>query len=74
MTAMGAPELSGHETLQGQYDALVRSATVIRNFQIMLIPGLLQTPEYARYRALSTESGQVILCLVQRRKTFRFNV
>jgi transcriptional regulator with XRE-family HTH domain len=42
----------GHETLQGQYDALVRSATVIRNFQIMLIPGLLQTPEYARYRAL----------------------
>jgi transcriptional regulator with XRE-family HTH domain len=42
----------GHEALQGQYDALVRSATVIRNFQIMLIPGLLQTPEYARYRAL----------------------
>jgi len=42
----------GHEALQGQYDALVRSAAVIRNFQIMLIPGLLQTPEYARYRAL----------------------
>jgi transcriptional regulator with XRE-family HTH domain len=42
----------GHEALQGQYDALVRNAAVIRNFQIMLIPGLLQTPEYARYRAL----------------------
>ncbi len=42
----------GHEALQGQFDALVRSAVVIRNFQIMLIPGLLQTPEYARYRAL----------------------
>jgi transcriptional regulator with XRE-family HTH domain len=42
----------GHEALQGQYDALVRSASRIRNFQIMLVPGLLQTPEYARYRAL----------------------
>jgi transcriptional regulator with XRE-family HTH domain len=42
----------GHEALQGQYDAIVRNAKVIRNFQIMLIPGLLQTPEYARYRAL----------------------
>ena len=42
----------GHEALQGQYDAVVRNAAVIRNFQIMLIPGLLQTPEYARYRAL----------------------
>jgi transcriptional regulator with XRE-family HTH domain len=42
----------GHETLQGQFDALVRNAATIRNFQIMLIPGLLQTPEYARYRAL----------------------
>jgi transcriptional regulator with XRE-family HTH domain len=42
----------GHEALQGQFDAVVRNATVIRNFQIMLIPGLLQTPEYARYRAL----------------------
>jgi transcriptional regulator with XRE-family HTH domain len=42
----------GHEALQGQYDALVRGASRIRNFQIMLIPGLLQTPEYARYRAL----------------------
>jgi len=42
----------GHEALQGQFDALVRNASTIRNFQIMLIPGLLQTPGYARYRAL----------------------
>jgi transcriptional regulator with XRE-family HTH domain len=42
----------GHEALQAQYDTLVRSAHHIRNFQIMLIPGLLQTPDYARYRAL----------------------
>jgi transcriptional regulator with XRE-family HTH domain len=42
----------GHEALQGQYDALVRGASRIRNFQIMMIPGLIQTPDYARYRAL----------------------
>jgi transcriptional regulator with XRE-family HTH domain len=42
----------GHEALQGQYDALVRGAARIRSFQIMLIPGLLQTPGYARSRAL----------------------
>lgn len=43
---------SGHAALQAEFDALVRGATRIRNFQIMLIPGLLQTPDYARYRAL----------------------
>lgn len=42
----------GHATLQAEFDALVRGASRIRNFQIMLIPGLLQTPDYARYRAL----------------------
>jgi len=42
----------GHAALQAEFDALVRGATRIRNFQIMLIPGLLQTPDYARYRAL----------------------
>jgi len=29
-----------------------RAATRIRSFQALLIPGLLQTPDYARYRAL----------------------
>jgi transcriptional regulator with XRE-family HTH domain len=42
----------GHAALQTSFDDLVRGATRIRNFQIMLIPGLVQTPDYARYRAL----------------------
>lgn len=42
----------GQAALQGEYETLVRGATRIRNFEIMLIPGLLQTPEYTRYRAL----------------------
>lgn len=42
----------GQAALQGQFDALVRGAQRIRNFELMLIPGLLQTPDYARYRAL----------------------
>lgn len=44
----------GHATLQAEFDALVRGASRIRNFEIMLIPGLLQTPDYARCRALET--------------------
>jgi len=42
----------GQAALQAQYDTLVRHAKRVRNFELMLIPGLLQTPEYARYRAL----------------------
>ena len=42
----------GHAALQGEFDQLVRDAKYIRNFEIMLIPGLLQTADYARYRAL----------------------
>jgi transcriptional regulator with XRE-family HTH domain len=42
----------GQAALQGQFDAIVRGARRIRNFELMLIPGLLQTPDYARYRAL----------------------
>jgi transcriptional regulator with XRE-family HTH domain len=42
----------GHAALQAEFDALVRGAKVIRNFEIAFIPGLLQTPDYARYRAL----------------------
>jgi hypothetical protein len=43
---------AGHAALQSEFDALVRRASRIRNFEIMLVPGLLQTPDYARYRAL----------------------
>lgn len=42
----------GHAALQSDFDALVRPASRVRDFQIMFIPGLLQTPDYARYRAL----------------------
>ena len=41
----------GHAAIQGSWDRLVRQARTIRNFEIVQIPGLLQTPEYARYRA-----------------------
>lgn len=44
----------GHAALQAEYDAFVRGAKHIRIFEIALIPGLLQTPEYARYRMLET--------------------
>jgi transcriptional regulator with XRE-family HTH domain len=43
---------TGHAALQAEFDALVREASHIRNFEVMLIPGLLQTPEYARCRML----------------------
>ena len=43
---------SGHAALQAEFDALVRGAGRVRNFEIAFIPGLLQTPDYARYRAL----------------------
>ena len=41
----------GHDALQAEYDALVRGGKVIREFEVTLMPGLLQTPDYARYRA-----------------------
>lgn len=41
-----------HAALQKKYDELVRGANRIRNFEITLIPGLLQTADYARYRVL----------------------
>ena len=40
----------GHSALQAEFDKLVRGAARIRNFEIMMIPGLLQTADYARYR------------------------
>lgn len=42
----------GQVALQGNLDELVRNATVVRNFETVLVPGLLQTAEYARYRVL----------------------
>src|SRR5215813_12123162 len=42
----------GHAAVQSEWDTLVRRAAVIRNFEVTVIPGLLQTPEYARYREL----------------------
>jgi transcriptional regulator with XRE-family HTH domain len=42
----------GHAAIQTEWDTLIRQASVIRNFEIVVIPGLLQTPEYARHRAL----------------------
>jgi transcriptional regulator with XRE-family HTH domain len=42
----------GHAALQSEFDAFVRQGKRIRNFEIAFIPGLLQTPEYIRYRAL----------------------
>jgi transcriptional regulator with XRE-family HTH domain len=43
---------SGHAALQDEFDALFCGASRIRNFEILLMPGLLQTPDYARYRIL----------------------
>jgi transcriptional regulator with XRE-family HTH domain len=55
----------GHPAVQTDFDTLVRAGTVIRNFQTFLIPGLLQTPGYARARAMEgvrfhdTDPGKV---------------
>lgn len=40
----------GQVAIQRNYDDLAHQATMIRNAEIVYIPGLLQTPEYARYR------------------------
>lgn len=40
----------GHEASQEDLNELVRQAKRIRNAETLLIPGLLQTPGYARYR------------------------
>jgi transcriptional regulator with XRE-family HTH domain len=42
----------GHAAVQTEWDALIRKASVVRNFEIVLIPGLLQTPEYVRQRMI----------------------
>jgi transcriptional regulator with XRE-family HTH domain len=40
----------GHAAAQKDLDKLVRQASRIRNFEILFVPGLLQTPGYARCR------------------------
>jgi transcriptional regulator with XRE-family HTH domain len=40
----------GHAAIQEELDELVRGAKRIRNVEVLFIPGLLQTPDYARYR------------------------
>jgi len=42
----------GHAAIQADWQALERQAQLYRNIQILVVPGLLQTPDYARYRAL----------------------
>jgi transcriptional regulator with XRE-family HTH domain len=42
----------GHAAMQADLDQLVRQAKLVRNFEVLIIPGLLQTADYARYRAL----------------------
>jgi transcriptional regulator with XRE-family HTH domain len=41
----------GQAAIQQDYDGMVRAATVIRNAEVTTVPGLLQTPDYARYQA-----------------------
>lgn len=63
---------AGHAALQAEFDALVRQAKRVRNFEVLLIPGLLQTPDYARYRALEavrlhgTRAGDVEATVAER--------
>lgn len=42
----------GHAAIQKELDDLVRSAKRVRNVEVLFVPGLLQTPAYARYRML----------------------
>ncbi len=42
----------GHAAIQAELDQLVRAAKRIRCFEVTVIPGLLQTPGYARARML----------------------
>jgi transcriptional regulator with XRE-family HTH domain len=43
---------TGQAAVQADFDALVHEAARVRNFQIMVVPGLLQTPLYARSACL----------------------
>lgn len=45
----------GHAAVQATYYEMVRDARLVQNFEVACVPGLLQTPEYAR--AMLTESA-----------------
>jgi transcriptional regulator with XRE-family HTH domain len=47
----------GHAATQADLDRLTQQATRIRNFEVLLIPGLTQTPAYARH--IATEISRV---------------
>lgn len=42
----------GHAAIQDEYVRLLREAKRVRSFEVTLIPGMLQTADYARYRML----------------------
>lgn len=42
----------GHAAIQDDLNELVRQAKRIRNFEVLVVPGLLQTADYSRYRML----------------------
>jgi transcriptional regulator with XRE-family HTH domain len=42
----------GHAAIQVDWEDMEREARVFRDVQLLVLPGLLQTPEYARYRKL----------------------
>ena len=44
---------AGQAAIQKEFDVAVREGKLIRNFEPLMIPGLLQTSEYARYRVLA---------------------
>lgn len=44
----------GQVAIQQDYDELARQSTHIRNAEVAVIPGLLQTPGYARHQALQS--------------------
>ncbi len=49
----------GHAAVQKSYDERVRAARVVRNLEVVVIPGLLQTPEYARYQRMQAPRLQI---------------
>jgi transcriptional regulator with XRE-family HTH domain len=46
---------SGLAALQEEFAALERAGKRIRNFEVVFIPGLLQTEDYARYRIVEAQ-------------------